>query len=213
MTVERGLSVIVKIQAKTALPRLKIVAATIGVAIMSGTTTFAQSPSITDMPITILQNQSYALCAGAIAWVFDNVAYANCTVLKGDSISVTLSYPYVPATNQPAGDIQTIANQGAMSGTFKVSTYSPPDSLLGGTRRLRFIHAPSVPQDLMHNVTGGFASPTQRARSSPVLDQSQATTLFALVQSPHRPQRIKYLHRSTPTEGDAFLTGKPRYVG
>ena len=37
-----------------------------------------------------------------------------------------------PATNQPAGDIQTVANQGTMSGTFKVSTYSPPDGLLSG---------------------------------------------------------------------------------
>jgi hypothetical protein len=94
-----------------------------GMAIVSGTAAYAQVPYITEMPITILPNQPYALCAGAIAWVFDNVAYANCMVLNGNSISLTQSYPYVPATNQPAGDIQTVANQGAMSGTFKVSTY------------------------------------------------------------------------------------------
>ena len=121
-----------KTQTKTGLPRLKIVTAAMGMAIVSGTVAYAQVPYITEMPVTILPNQPYALCAGAIAWVFDNVAYANCMILNGNSISLTQSYPYVPATNQPAGDIQTVANQGAMSGTFKVSTYSPPDSVLGG---------------------------------------------------------------------------------
>ncbi len=110
-------------QTTTGLQRLKTFAAAMGMAIVSGTAAYAQVPYITEMPITILPNQPYALCAGAIAWVFDNVAYANCMVLNGNSISLTQSYPYVPATNQPAGDIQTVANQGAMSGTFKVSTY------------------------------------------------------------------------------------------
>ena len=74
-----------KAQTKTGLPRLKIVTAALGMAIVSGTAAYAQVPYITEMPITILPNQPYALCAGAIAWVFDNVAYANCLILTASA--------------------------------------------------------------------------------------------------------------------------------
>jgi len=39
-----------------------------------------------DEPLTTLTNQTYALCAGAISFVFDQVAYANCTIMFGTSI-------------------------------------------------------------------------------------------------------------------------------
>jgi hypothetical protein len=81
-----------------------------------------------DDPFTILPNQAYALCAGAIAFVFDNVAYANCQILLGNSISLTHSYPSVPLTGQPAGNIATVNQQGIAWNSFIVSTYSPPTS-------------------------------------------------------------------------------------
>jgi hypothetical protein len=84
---------------------------------------------LADLPFTILRNQPYALCAGAIAFVFDEVAYANCAILFGDSASLTTGYPPVQATHQPGGNIATINQQGLASNSFIVSTYSPPAGL------------------------------------------------------------------------------------
>jgi hypothetical protein len=78
-----------------------------------------------DDGLTILSNQPYALCAGAIAFVFDQVAYANCQLLFGNSISATRAYPAVPLTNQPAGNIETVNQIGIAWSDFIVSTYSP----------------------------------------------------------------------------------------
>ena len=80
-------------------------------------------------PLTQLDNQAYALCAGAISFVFDQVAYANCQSLFGTSISSTLSYPPVSLTGQPGGNIETVNQLGMRQGTFIVSTYSTPVSL------------------------------------------------------------------------------------
>jgi hypothetical protein len=83
-------------------------------------------------PTIILQNQNYALCAGAVSFVFDNVAYAKCQIKNGNSISLTLSYPPVTFPGQPsviidaAGNIQTVNAEGNKQGAFMASTYSPP---------------------------------------------------------------------------------------
>jgi hypothetical protein len=65
--------------------KMKLLMATLGMA-MSSMVAHAQGP------LTQLDNQAYALCAGAISFVFDQVAYANCQILFGTSISLTLSY-------------------------------------------------------------------------------------------------------------------------
>jgi hypothetical protein len=74
---------------------------------------------------TILQSTppNYALCAGATSFIFDKVAYANCTIKTGKSISETLAYP----CSDPDGcNIATVNQEGLDAGTFIVSTYSPP---------------------------------------------------------------------------------------
>jgi hypothetical protein len=74
---------------------------------------------------TILQSTppNYALCAGATSFIFDKVAYANCTIQSGKSISETLAYP----CSDPNGcNISTVNQEGLDIGTFIVSTYSPP---------------------------------------------------------------------------------------
>ena len=101
---------------------LKRLMATLGMA-MSSMVAHAQGP------LTQLDNQYYALCAGAISFVFDQVAYANCQILFGTSISSTLSYPPVSLTGQPGGNIETVNQVGMTQGTFIVSTYSTPTSL------------------------------------------------------------------------------------
>ncbi len=75
-------------------------------------------------PYVVLQDQDYALCAGAPSWNFDSVTYAKCQKMKGDSISLPQSYP-VPSKN-PTGNIESVNQIGLQSGTFVVSTYSPP---------------------------------------------------------------------------------------
>ena len=73
----------------------------------------------------ILRNQPYALCAGAQAVNFNEITYANCARLRGNSISLQQNFPSAPGHDDP-GDIATV-NEGAPSrGGYIVSTYSPP---------------------------------------------------------------------------------------
>ena len=60
---------------------------------------FHQDPSLDpETPFVICENQQYALCAEASCFVYDGVAYCECDILKGDSISLQLSY------SSPVGD-------------------------------------------------------------------------------------------------------------
>jgi hypothetical protein len=43
-------------------------------------------------PFVICQDQRYALCAAASCFVYNGVAYCQCDVLKGDSISLQLDF-------------------------------------------------------------------------------------------------------------------------
>lgn len=70
-------------------------------------------------PFTPLWNQEYALCAGAVTFNFDGITYAKCRKLLGDSLGLTHAYP-------PNNNVQTVNNMGIASGTYIVSTYSPP---------------------------------------------------------------------------------------
>lgn len=64
-------------------------------------------------------DQTYALCAGAVAFVFDDVAYAKCQRLEGNSIADAHTYP--------GGDALSVNQLLTASGRAMVSTYSPPD--------------------------------------------------------------------------------------
>jgi|SRR6516164_1418362 len=81
-------------------------------------------PGLPGLKFVILKNQPYALCAGAQSVNFNEITYANCAKLHGDSISLEQSFPF-PSVN-PVGNINTV-NQGAPHrGGYIVSTYSPP---------------------------------------------------------------------------------------
>ena len=74
----------------------------------------------------ILKNQPYALCAGAQAVNFNEITYANCARLKGNSISLQQNFPSAPGNDDNPGNISTV-NEGAPNrGGYIVSTYSPP---------------------------------------------------------------------------------------
>src|SRR5579864_6340268 len=78
-------------------------------------------------PFVICQNQRYALCAEASCFVYNGVAYCQCDILKGDSISLQLSY------SSPTGDrnVCDVNQQGRTNG-YMVSTFSLPNDVKKG---------------------------------------------------------------------------------
>lgn len=80
----------------------------------------------------ICENQTYALCASAKAFVFQEVSYAKCVIKRGDSISAP------PLVYSPNGekDICTFNQVGATNG-YMASTFSLPDEVKkGGSKAL-----------------------------------------------------------------------------
>src|SRR5579863_1424215 len=82
----------------------------------------------------ILENQPYALCAGAPSVNFNAITYAKCSILHGNSLSIPQTFPF-PSV-RPKGNISTV-NQGAPhSGGYIVSTYSPPAGAISASGNL-----------------------------------------------------------------------------
>jgi hypothetical protein len=78
---------------------------------------------------TYLDNQDYALCAGAKSWNFDGVTYAKCKKQNGTSISLPLNYPTTSPASNPAtlaGNVEDVNKEGIANNTYVVSTYNPP---------------------------------------------------------------------------------------
>src|SRR5215470_15085807 len=97
---------------------------------------FAPAPSVAlhldrplspEPPFVVCQDQTYALCAAASCFVYNLVAYCQCDVMKGDSISLQLSFS--TATGQE--NVCDVNAQGKTNG-FMVSTFSLPPAVLKG---------------------------------------------------------------------------------
>lgn len=91
---------------------------------------FADAPALdAEPPFVVCSNQRYALCAAASCFVYNEVAYCRCDVMKGDSISLQLDF----ATPKGEKDVCDLNAEGKKHG-FMVSTYSlPADVVKGGT--------------------------------------------------------------------------------
>src|SRR5262245_46741572 len=78
-------------------------------------------------PFVVCQDQQYALCAAASCFVYDGVAYCQCDILKGDSISLQLSF------SSPTGEqnVCDVDQQGKTNG-YLVSAFSLPRAGLKG---------------------------------------------------------------------------------
>lgn len=77
-----------------------------------------------------LNDQPYALCAGAESVNFGEVTYAKCKKMEGTSISAEQKYPW-PAVNafnaiKNQGNIANVNAKQPIRGGYVVSTYSPP---------------------------------------------------------------------------------------
>jgi len=95
--------------------------------LLSGSVLWAAKPPDkceTEGPFLILNNQSYALCATADCFSFNQVAYCKCDLLKGDSISAPFDYP----PGEGDQNICTLNQQGKTNG-FRASTFSFPDDV------------------------------------------------------------------------------------
>jgi hypothetical protein len=89
----------------------------------------ADSPLAAEPPFVICQNQRYSLCAEASCFVYDSVAYCKCDIMRGDSISLQLSYTG-PNGEQNICDV----NRQGKHNRYMVSTFSVPSNVLkGGT--------------------------------------------------------------------------------
>jgi hypothetical protein len=89
---------------------------------------FHLDPSLDPEPLFVVcESQRYALCAEASCFVYDGVAYCKCDSLKGNSISLQLSY------SSPAGErnVCDVNRQGKTNG-YMVSTFSFPNNVKKG---------------------------------------------------------------------------------
>ena len=80
----------------------------------------AQS-ALGEPPMTVCKDQAYALCAAARCNVFDGVAYCQCDVKSGNSISLVFQ--------MGKGDVCSVNASGPENG-FMVSTFSLPASIV-----------------------------------------------------------------------------------
>jgi hypothetical protein len=95
--------------------------------------TVAFSQEMVDCPglpgkYIVLENQNYALCAGAQSVNYGEITYAKCAINHDqNSISKVLSYPS-PSVPPSSNSIDTINEDAPING-YMVSTFSPPPGL------------------------------------------------------------------------------------
>ena len=106
-----------------------------------------------DPPFKVCRDQQYALCAAASCFVYDGVAYCECDVLQGDSISLQLGF------TGPAGerDVCDVNRQGRANG-YMVSTFSLPAAAVEGGSAAVYT-CPGA-----QNAAGGVAAPVAYAQ-------------------------------------------------
>lgn len=94
-------------------------------------------PLPTPTPYVICEDQTYALCASASSFVFQNVAYAKCVIKQGDSISAPpLTYRVVGSQPPEFDNICDMNEQGVDNG-YMMSTFSLPDEVkVGGNKAI-----------------------------------------------------------------------------
>lgn len=85
-------------------------------------------------PYVICENQTYALCASASAFVYDGVSYAKCIIKRGDSISAPpLNFT---TRNGKTANVCDMNAFGVRNG-FMMSTFSLPQQVrVGGNKAL-----------------------------------------------------------------------------
>ncbi len=119
----------------------------------------------------ILNRQSYALCATADCFSFNQLAYCKCDVLRGDSISEPFDY----GINQ---NICTLNQDGKRNG-YRASTFSYPDDVAfpngkkafytcpGEANKSQFINLGHPARGTYSQCDGGICFTSTKRRSFP----------------------------------------------
>jgi hypothetical protein len=110
----------------------------------------------------ICEDQRYALCATASCFVFNGVAYCNCDVEMGDSISAPYDFE--------GGDVCSVNAQGVGNG-YMVSTYSLPASVVAGGDSALYTCRGSSADGAYAQCDGGLCFTSTRGQSFPGFDQ------------------------------------------
>jgi len=113
-----------------------------------------------------LDNQTYALCAVAKCFVFNQVAYCRCDIKRGDSLSLSLDFD----TNQ---DVCTVNQEGVRNG-YMVSTFSVPDSVSPPNGDMAIYTCPSGSDGAYAQCDGGICFKSTRNQSFPGFDKPLA---------------------------------------
>jgi hypothetical protein len=115
----------------------------------------------------ICKGQTYALCATASCFVFNGVAYCQCDVKSGDSISLPFQY-------DSGKDVCTVNDEGAANG-YMVSTFSLPDSVVAPDGDQALYTCPGGSSDGAYaQCDGGICFTSTEAKSFPGFDKPLA---------------------------------------
>jgi hypothetical protein len=121
--------------------------------------------SISPNPFRILDNQTYALCAVASCFVFNEVAYCKCDVKTGDSLSVTLNFDDENVCN--------VNEEGVQNG-YMVSTFSVPESVLKPHGDMATYTCPRTSDGAYAQCDGGICATSTQGKSFPGFDEPLA---------------------------------------
>ena len=120
------------------------------------------SPASSRSPFRILDNQTYALCAVASCFVFNEVAYCKCDVKFGDSISLKLEF-------DDGQNVCTVNEAGAANG-YMVSTFSVPPSVLPPDGDKALYTCPAGSDGAYAQCDGGICFKSTQGKSFPGFD-------------------------------------------
>lgn len=110
---------------------------------------FHRDPALApEPPFVVCEDQRYALCAAATCFVYNGVAYCDCVIMKGDSISLQLEFD----SGTGPENVCDVNAQGQKNG-YMVSTFSLPEAVLKGGSSAVY----TCPGD--ENKGGGVAAP------------------------------------------------------
>jgi hypothetical protein len=142
----------------------------VGITLAAGGSADARKPTCSSVPngnsvFKILGNQTYALCAVASCFVFNEVAYCQCDVLTGDSISLALEFD--------DQDVCTVNEEGVKNG-YMVSTFSVPDSVLKPNGDMAIYTCPSGSDGAYAQCDGGICFKSTQKQSFPGFDERLA---------------------------------------
>jgi hypothetical protein len=120
-----------------------------------------------DVSPTVICDNTYALCAAAECFVYNAVAYCNCDILDGESISAPFEYTEDGGAKKNICDLNA---QGVDEGTFMASTFSlPADVNKGGSQAV--YTCPSNSTGAYAQCDGGLCYSNTSGTSFPGFDE------------------------------------------